>query len=126
MSQDIIADCLNQIMNIKLAKKQEVKIKRYSKFLIEILELIKKFGYIDYKVNEEERVLEIEIKRKLNECRAIKPRYMVKVEEIDKYVRRFLPAKDFGCIFISTNQGLLTHEEALKKKIGGSLIAYVF
>ena len=123
MSQDIIADGLNQIMNIKKAKKTEVRIKKHSKFLLEILELMKKLGYLDYEVQGRE--LKVEIKN-LNECRAIKPRYNVSVDRIDRYVRRFLPARDFGFIIISTSQGLLTHEEALEKNIGGSLIAYVY
>ncbi len=123
MSQDIIADCLNQIMNAKRAKKIEVRIKRYSKFLLSILELIKKLGYLDYDVVDKE--LRINIKN-LNEIKAIKPRFNVTTNEIDKYVRRFLPARDFGFVIISTNKGLMTHKEAIEKNIGGSLIAYVF
>jgi len=38
MSQDIVADALNQIMNIKKAGKTEVRIKKHSKFLLEVLE----------------------------------------------------------------------------------------
>lgn len=124
MSQDVISDCLNQIMNAKKARKQEVKINRYSKFLIEILELMKKLKYLDYKT--EGKILEIALKEKLSECKAIKPRFNVSAEEIDRYVKRFLPARDFGFILISTSKGLMTHEEALDKGIGGSLIAYVF
>ncbi len=124
MSQDIISDCLNQIMNAKKAKKQEVRIKRYSKFLINILDLMKKFNYLDFEIGDKE--IKIEIKKNLNECRAIKPRYPVTVNEIEKYVRRFLPARDFGIILISTNKKLITHENALEKNLGGSLIAYVF
>ena len=111
-------------MNIMRAHKQEVEIKKYSKFLMEILELIKKLGYLDYEIEEEE--LKIEVKENLNECRAIKPRYTVSVKDIDKYVRRFLPAREFGFLIMSTSQGLMTHEEALEKNIGGSLIAYVY
>ena len=124
MSQDITSDCLNQIMNIKKARKQEIRVKKHSRFLINVLELIKKLGYLDYKV--EGREIEITIKDKLNECKAIKPRYDVSVDEIDKYVRRFLPSRDFGFIIVSTSKGLMTHEEAIEKNIGGSLIAYIF
>ena len=48
------------------------------------------------------------------------------MDEIDKYVRRFLPSRDFGFIIVSTSKGLMTHEEAIEKNIGGSLIAYIF
>ncbi len=123
MSQDIVADVLNQIMNAKKARKEEIVVKRYSKFLLDVLSLMKKLDFLNYKIEDKE--IKIEIKN-INECRAIKPRFVVSVEEIDKYVRRFLPAKDFGFIIISTSKGLMTHNEAIEKNIGGSLIAYVF
>ena len=113
MSQDITSDCLNQIMNMKRARKNIIEIKRYSKFLIEILELMKKLGYLDYKI--ESPGLVIEIKENLNECRAVKPRYSVPMDLMDRYVRRFLPARGFGFLIISTSQGLMTHQEAIEK-----------
>ena len=61
--------------------------------LVEVLELMKKLGYVSYTVKGNS--LEIEIKEKLSECHAIKPRYSVKKREFDKYVRRFLPARNF-------------------------------
>jgi len=123
MSQDVVADALNQIMNAKKAKKIEVTIERSSKFLLNLLELMKNIGCLDYKIKGRE--LKIEIKS-INECKAIKPRFNVSVEEIDKYIRRFLPARGFGYLIISTSKGLMTHQEAIEKNIGGSLIAYVY
>jgi len=123
MSQDIVADALNQIMNAKKARKEEVRIRKHSKFLISILDLMKKMSYLEYKQEGSELVISI---KEINECRAIKPRFNVSVPQIDRYVRRFLPSRDFGYLIISTSQGLLTHKEAVEKKIGGSLVAYVF
>ncbi len=123
MSQDIVADALNQIMNAKRARKTEVKIKKHSKFLISILELMKKLDYIDYKIEGREATITI---KKINECKAIKPRFSVPLDRIDTYVRRFLPSRNLGYVLISTSKGLLTHDEAMEKKIGGSLIAYIF
>ena len=62
----------------------------------------------------------------LLDCKAIKPRFSVNKTQIDKYRRRYLPARDLGIVIVSTNEGLMTHEEALEKKIGGSLIAYFY
>ncbi len=123
MSQDIVADCLNQIMNAKKARKKQVVIKRHSKLLTNVLDILKEKGYIDYSI--EGKTFKIEIKN-LNECKAIKPRYTVTVDMIDKYVRRFLPARDFGFLIISTSKGLIPHGKALEENIGGCLIAYVF
>ena len=44
----------------------------------------------------------------------------------EKYEKRFLPAKGFGILIVSTPKGLMTHEEARKKKLGGVLIVYVY
>ena len=123
MSQDITSDALNQIMNAKRAGKTEVRIKRHSKFLISVLELMKRLDYLDYKT--EDRNLTVQIK-KINECKAIKPRFSASIEEIDKYVRRFIPSRNMGYVILSTNKGILTHDEAIEQKIGGSLVAYIF
>ena len=123
MSHDIVSDCLNMIMNAKKARKNQLEVNRYSKFLIKVLDIAKKSRYLDY--NIEENKLSIKIKE-LNECRAIKPRFNATLDEIEKYMRRFLPARNFGIIIISTSKGLMTHKEAYDKNIGGSLIAYFY
>lgn len=124
MSQDLVADILNQVMNAKKARKKSITIVgRTSKLLLNVLDLMKESGYIDYKV--EEKNLEIEFKD-LSECKAIKPRFNVRVKDLDKYVRRFLPARDFGFVIVSTNKGLMTHYDAKEKNMGGCLIAHCF
>ena len=125
MSQDIISDGLNQIMNAKRVEKKELVIRRYSKVLLNLFKIMKEKGHIDYEVNEEEKTVAVKI-IKLNECRAVKPRYYVDVEGIEKYLRRFLPSRNFGILVISTNKGLMNHKEAIAKKIGGSVIAYFY
>jgi len=123
MSQDIVADALNQIMNAKKARKTNVVIKKHSKLLRNILDIVKETGYLDYSVKGRE--IKIEIKN-LNEFKAIKPRYTVSVKKVNQYVRRFLPARNFGFVIVSTNQGLMKHSEAEEKNMGGCLIAYVY
>lgn len=121
--QDITANALNCMMNAKRAGK-EACIVPTSKFLVNVLELMKKSDYItSYK--EDDGKVEIKIGN-LNSCRAIKPRFYVKRDQFDKYIRRLLPSRDFGILIVSTNKGLLTHKEAMEKNIGGSLIAFCF
>lgn len=120
MSHDIVADALNMIMNAKKAGKTELELSRHSKFLLNVLDIAKKAGYIDYSMDKKTLRIRIE---KLNDCKAIKPRFYVTVETIEKYMRRYLPARDFGLLIISTSSGLITQEEAYKKNVGGSLIA---
>lgn len=124
MSQDVVADALNKLMNAKKAGKSSIEVNSYSKLLISVLALAKLKGYVkDYKVSG--KSLKIEIGR-LNECMAIKPRFTVTIEEIEKYEKRYLPAIGFGIIIISTSRGLLTNQTAREKNIGGSLIAYMY
>ena len=125
MSQDIVADGLNQIMNIKRIQKQELTIKRYSKVLLSLFEMMKSRGHIDYTVDEEAKTVTVKL-IKLNECRAVKPRYFVGVGDIDKYLRRFLPSRNFGTLVISTNKGMLGHADAVKENLGGSVVAYFY
>jgi len=123
MSQDIVADALNQIMNAKKARKTNLTLKKHSKLLRSILDIAKESGILDYTLRDRELKVEI---INLNEFKAVKPRYTVGVKKINSYVRRFLPAKDFGFVIVSTNQGLMRHDEAEEKNLGGCLIAYVF
>lgn len=124
MSQDIVADTLNAIMNAKKAGKSIVKTPRYSKLLLSVLALLKLKGYIkSYSVVDKELTIEI---GNIHGCQAIKPRFNVQKDELDKYVSRYLPSKNLGMIIVSTSQGLMTHQTAQDKMIGGSLIAYIF
>ena len=124
MSQDILADALNQMMNAKKARKTSVTVKVHSKLLLSVLALAKLKGYVkSYSQTLEGFKIEF---GKLNGCNAIKPRFVVNSEDYDKYNKRYLPAKDLGIIIVSTSQGLMVHQTASEKKIGGSLLAYFF
>ncbi|MBS3091992.1 30S ribosomal protein S8 [Candidatus Pacearchaeota archaeon] len=124
MSQDIIADTLNEIMNAKKSRKETVVVDRHSKLLLKVLEIGKKEGYIEsYKINKTK--LEIKMAN-INECKAIKPRFYVTKDEIMKYVKRFLPARGVGIMIISTNKGVITHDKAINDSLGGALIAYFY
>ncbi len=124
MSQDILADALNEIMNAQRAGKLNVEIKRHSKLLLNVLAIGKLKGYIkEYKVDGKNLFVEI---GKLNYCRAVKPRFIVGARDIDKYVRRYLPGRGVGVVIVSTSKGLMTHQAAEEKKIGGGIISFFY
>jgi len=126
MSQDIVADGLNMIKNAKRARKNSVKIERISNLFVEVLKIMKQKGAITkYKIDGKKKSVEITI-GELIECNAIKPRFSCDKAQIEKYRRRYLPARNVGTMIVSTNKGLLTHEEAQEEKIGGCLIAYFY
>lgn len=127
MSQDVIADALNQIMNARRIEKTKLKISSYSKPLIKLLEIMKSAGHINFEIKEENGKKYIAVKIiKLNKCLAVKPRYYVSADGIDKYLKRFLPSRNFGNLIISTSKGLMTHYEAKENKLGGAIIAYFY
>lgn len=123
MSQDLISDTLNRMMNAKRAGKIVLVVDSYSKLLLNILEIMKSKDYIDFEINSGK--LKITLKD-LSECRTIKPRYTLKRTEIEKYIRRFLPSRNLGYVLVSTNKGLMIHQDAMENKLGGSLIAYFY
>ena len=126
MSQDIVADALNMIWNAKKANKRSAKLKIISNLLIEVLKIMKQKGAIRrYKINAKDKSIEV-ILGNIYECKAVKPRFTCDISQIEKYRRRYLPGRDLGTLIISTNKGLLTHEEAEEEKIGGCLIAYFY
>ncbi len=126
MSQDTVADALNMIKNAKKAGKESIEVKKISNLLIEILKIMKQKNAIKkYKINIREKTAEISL-GEISECKAIKPRFTVQKNEIEKYKRRYLPARGIGTMIISTNRGLMTHEEALEEGTGGCLIAYFY
>lgn len=124
MSQDVVADALNQMMNAKKAGKTVVELKHHSKLLLSVLAIAKLRGYVkEYKLDGNKLTVET---GKLNGCNAIKPRFVIQVDEIEKYVTRYLPARHIGILVLSTSKGLMTHLTAFEKNIGGSLIAYFY
>jgi small subunit ribosomal protein S8 len=124
MATDSVTNILNQIMNAKRAGKNILETKNHSKLLISVLALGKLKGYIkNYSLNK--NILSIEF-HDLKKCKALSPRYTVKVSQIEKYESRYLPAKGLGILIISTPLGLLTNETAREKNIGGSIVAYMY
>ncbi len=124
MSHDIVADALNKIMNAKRARKSTVRITQHSRLLLSVLAIAKLKGYVKHYAVDG-RTLTVEI-AKLNGCNAIKPRFMLQAAELEEFAKRYLPARDIGILIISTSQGLMTHQTAQEKNIGGSLVAYFY
>ncbi len=129
MSRDIIADALSSITNAERRGKKEVAVTPISKLLLNVIEIMKKEGYVeDYEIIKNNRgdAAIVRLRGMINKCGAIRPRFSVKFEDWEKWERRYLPAKDFGILIVSTPKGVMTHYEAKRKGLGGVLIAYVY
>lgn len=123
---DTTANLLNRIMNAKKAGKMACTVKPISKLALKILDIMKKEGYLDYKI-EEDKFQKVNVTfLDLNFCKVIKPHFYVKKEVYEKYIKRFLPSRHLGIIIVSTNKGLMTHKQAIEKNLGGSLMAFCY
>jgi len=126
---DPVADALINLKNNDMASKKQCFFRPASKILGEILRVMQKNGYIstfEFVDDGREGIYRVELLGKINQCRAIKPRYAVKKSGFEKYEKRYLPAKDVGMIVVSTPKGVLTHHEAKAEGIGGRLLAFVY
>jgi small subunit ribosomal protein S8 len=129
MLQDPLANVLSSVKNAARVGKIEVKVKPASKLIDGVLRLMKESDYIGpYERIEDGKGGEFKIKLigNLNDCGVIKPRYTVKYRDFERWQSRFLPARDFGLLVLTTNKGIVNQAKAKKLGIGGRLLAYVY
>ena len=129
MQFDPLNDALVKIFNAEQAGKFDVQITPASKMLGSVLEIMQKSGYIgEYSSAEDGRggSFNVVLRGAINRCGVVKPRFSVRCQEFEKWESRYLPAKDFGLLILTTNQGVMNHHEAKKERVGGRLLAYIF
>lgn len=126
---DTLSNVLSNILNAEKKGKFICTVTPASKTTKNVLEILNKNGYIGslkFIENSKGGLIEVNLPGKINKCGVIKPRFSVKLNEYEKFEKRFLPAKNFGILIISTSKGMMTHIEAIEKKLGGKLIAYCY
>ena len=129
MMHDLLNDAIVNIKNHERIGKAECTIKPTSKLLIEVLRVFQRDGYIgefELSDNVPGGLIQLKLAQRINDCGVIKPRYPVKHDEFDRWEKRYLPARDFGTLIISTGKGIMDHREAKKRGLGGRLLAYVY
>lgn len=129
MLNDPLANALSLMKNAELKGKGVCDIQPSSKLIGGVLTLLKDKGYIsefEYIDDGKAGVFQVKLLGNINNCGVIKPRYPVKREELEKWESRYLPARDFGLLILTTTEGIVSHAEAKKNGIGGKLLAYVY
>ncbi|MEK6854265.1 MAG: 30S ribosomal protein S8 [Nanoarchaeota archaeon] len=129
MLNDTLSNVLSVINNAEQRGMKQCSVKPSSKLITKVLEIMNSGLYIgSCKVIEDGKgdVVEISLIGAINKCGSIKPRFSVKIGSYEKFERRFLPAKDFGMLIISTTKGIMTHTDAKARGIGGKLLAYCY
>ena len=129
MQNDLLSSALSKIANAEKTGKKICVIHPGSNVVKGVLEIINKAKYTGSLHEEQTKrgnALTVNLIGTINKCGAIKPRHSVAKEEYEKFEKRFLPAKDFGILVVSTPKGIMTHYEAKKLGIGGKLLAYCY
>ena len=129
MLNDPLANALSLIKNAEIKGKDVCTIQPSSKLIGGVLNLLKEKGYIgefEYVEDGKAGVFQVRLTGNINNCGVIKPRYPVKRDDLEKWESRYLPARDFGLLILTTTQGIISHNEAKKSGIGGKVLAYVY
>lgn len=129
MAKDTLASALSNIRNAERVGKKECIVRPNSKLIRQVLTIMKDNKYIDgFDVTEDGKggYFTIKLAGSINRCGAIKPRFSISKRNYEKFEKRYLPAASIGLIVVSTPTGLMTHQEAKSKGMGGKLIAYVY
>ena len=129
MQSDPLNDAMCVIKNAALNGKSECIIQPSSKLIGRVLKVMQDKGYIsqfEYVEDGKAGKFRVMLDGAINDCGVIKPRYSVKVTDVEKFEARYLPAQDFGVLILSTTEGVVTHTRAKELGIGGKLLAYVY
>jgi small subunit ribosomal protein S8 len=129
MLLDPLADALSTIKNAEMTGKPDCTLRPASKLIGNVLKVMKERGYIgDFEFIDDGKsgIFKVQLKGKINKCGVIRPRHAVKNTDFEKWEKRYLPAKGFGSIILTTPDGVMTHSEARDNGIGGELLAYVY
>ena len=125
---DHVANTLVHIKNCEIVGKKACEVPA-SKLISNVLKIMQNEGYIGgYEFEDDGKAgrYNIELLGKVNDCKAIKPRYSVKKDDFVNWEKRYLPSRNLGTLVVSTSKGIMTHRNAKKLDIGGKLVAYFY
>lgn len=128
MLNDPLAAALTKVINAERVGKKEVVVAS-SKMIKKIFTIMNENNYLgsfEEVDNGKGGVLKVNLLGNINKCGVIKPRFSTKKTNFEKWEKRYLPAKDFGFLLVSTPHGILTHSSAKEKGTGGKLLAYCY
>jgi|SRR3989344_1370389 len=126
---DPLANVLSAIMNADKIGKPECKITPKSNMITKVLTIMKDNLYVgEFELISESKggIIKVNLLGNVNKCGVIKPRFSFTQMNLEKFEKRYLPAKGFGLLIVSTSNGIMTSKQAVEKGIGGKLIAYCY
>lgn len=128
MRHDLLADVLYVINNAEKIGRRTCIVPA-SSLVKEVLAAIQKAGYIgefEFLDDGKSGKFRVDLIGRINVSRAVRPRLAVKKDGFEKWESRYLPAKGFGMLIVSTPKGVMSQKEAIEQSTGGRLLAYVY
>jgi len=129
MQHDPLNDAMSSIRNAEKVGKQECIIMPSSKLIGHVLKVMEESSYIkQFEFVEDNKAgkYKVLLSGQINECGVIRPRYSIKLADMEKFESRYLPAQDFGVLILTTTKGVMSNVKAKELGIGGKLLAFVY
>ena len=126
---DPLANALSGLNNAESVGNLAFTVSPASNTVGSVLEVLYDRGYVDgfeYVEDGKAGKFEVELKGAINECGVVKPRYSVGADEFEKWEKRYLPARDYGTLIVTTSHGVMSHYDARETGVGGQVLAYVY
>ncbi|KAK4395165.1 40S ribosomal protein S15a-5 [Sesamum angolense] len=129
MGRRILNDALRTIVNAEKRSFASAELKPISNVMASFLQIMKYRGYIkDFEVHDPHRVgrISVQLLGRVKDCRAITYRQDITAQHIESYKTRMLPTHQWGYVVITTPNGVLDHEEAIRQNVGGQVLGYFY
>ncbi|EEF48122.1 40S ribosomal protein S15a-5 [Ricinus communis] len=127
MGRRILNDALRAMVNAERRGKDRVQLQPISTVMSSFLKIMKDRGYIkNFQVYDPHRVgrITVELQGRIKDCKALTHRQDLKAKDIEAYRLRALPTHQYGYVVITTPDGVLDHEQAIERNVGGQVLGY--